>query len=73
MFYFSTIFYSFLFTNVKFCSIKKRKYILSRIRIPSDLLFANPLTPRSDKHVFSPYNIHTLGSKLVMEIIKLSG
>ena len=55
MFYFSTIFYSFLFTNVKFCSIKKRKYILTRIRIPPDLLFANPLTPRSDKHVFSPY------------------
>ena len=31
----------------------------------------NPLTPRSDKNVTSPYNIHTLLSKQVMRIFKL--
>ena len=30
-----------------------------------------PLTPRSDQHVTSPYNIHTLLSKQVMRIRKL--
>ena len=30
-----------------------------------------PLTPRSDWHVTSPYNIHTLLSKQVMRILKL--
>ena len=30
-----------------------------------------PLTPRSDQHVTSPYNIHTLLSKQVMRIFKL--
>ena len=31
----------------------------------------NPLTPRSDKHVTSPYNVHTLFGKQVMRILKL--
>ena len=31
----------------------------------------NPLTPRSDEHVTSPYNNHTLSSKQVMRILKL--
>ena len=31
----------------------------------------NPLTPRSDQHVISPYNLHTLSSKQVMRIPKL--
>ena len=31
----------------------------------------NPLTPRSDQHKTSPYNIHTFFSKLVMRIFKL--
>ena len=31
----------------------------------------NPLTPRSDLHVTSPYNIHTLSNKEVMRILKL--
>ena len=31
----------------------------------------NPLTPRSDQHVTSPYNIHTLSSKQVMRKLKL--
>ena len=31
----------------------------------------NPSTPRSDKHVTSPYSIHTLFSKQVMRILKL--
>ena len=30
----------------------------------------NPLTPRSDSHVISPYNIHPLFSKLVLRILK---
>ena len=30
----------------------------------------NPLTPRSDSHVISPYNIHPLSSKLVLRILK---
>ena len=34
-------------------------------------LSANPLTPMSDKHVTSLYNIHTLFSKQVMRILKL--
>ena len=29
-----------------------------------------PLTPRSDKHVTSPYDIHTLSRKRVMRILK---
>ena len=35
------------------------------------LHITNPLTPRSDKHVTSPYNIHTLSSKQVVRILKL--
>ena len=31
----------------------------------------NPLTPRSDSYVTSPYNIHTLSSKNVMRILEL--
>ena len=31
----------------------------------------DPLTPRSDEHANSPYNIHTLYSKQIMRIIKL--
>ena len=31
----------------------------------------NPLTPKSDQHVTSPYNIHSLSSKLVMRILKI--
>ena len=31
----------------------------------------NLLTPGSDKHTTSPYNIHTLSSKQVMRILKL--
>ena len=31
----------------------------------------NPLTPRSDSHVTSPCNIHTLSSRQVMRILKL--
>ena len=31
----------------------------------------NPLTPRSDSHVTSPYNIHTLSSKNLMRILEL--
>ena len=30
----------------------------------------NSLTPRSDSHVTSPYNIHPLSSKQVMRILK---
>ena len=31
----------------------------------------NPLTPRSDEHVTSPYDIQTLSTKQVMRILKL--
>ena len=31
----------------------------------------NPLTPRSDQHETSPYNILTLSSKQLMRIFKL--
>ena len=37
----------------------------------SENLTLNPLTPRSDSHVTSPNNIHTLSSKQVMRILKL--
>ena len=30
----------------------------------------NPLTPRSDSHVTSPYNIHPLSNKQVMRVLK---
>ena len=30
-----------------------------------------PLTPKSDRHETSSYNIHTLSSKQVMRILKL--
>ena len=33
----------------------------------------NPFTPISDKHVTSPYYIHTLSSKQLMRILKLIG
>ena len=32
------------------------------------LHITNPLTPRSDKHVTSPYNIYTLSSKQVVRL-----
>ena len=35
------------------------------------LHLTNPLTPRSDKHVTSPYNIYTLSSKQVVRLLKL--
>ena len=31
----------------------------------------NPLTPRSDLHATSPYNLHTLSSKQVMRILRI--
>ena len=31
----------------------------------------NPLTPKSDYHVTSPYNIHTLSCKQVVRLLKL--
>lgn len=34
-------------------------------------VFINPLTPQSDYHETSPYNIQTLTSKQVMRIFKL--
>ena len=37
----------------------------------SGCLVFNPLTHRSDQHVTSPNNIHTLSSKKVMRILKL--
>ena len=33
----------------------------------------NPLTPRSDQHEISLYNVNTLASRQVMRIRKLSG
>ena len=33
--------------------------------------YLNPLTPRSDQHETSPYNILTLSSKQVMRIFRL--
>ena len=38
---------------------------------PVMVSWLNPLTPRSDWHVTSPYNIETLSSKQVMRIFKL--
>ena len=35
------------------------------------MLLFNPLTPRSDQQVTSPYNIHTSSHKKVMRILKL--
>ena len=38
---------------------------------PCHTVTHNPLTPKSDEHVTSPYNIHTLFRKWVMRIFKL--
>ena len=35
------------------------------------LISINPLTPRSDKNITSPHNVHTLSSKQVTRIFKL--
>ena len=35
------------------------------------LISINPLTPRSDKNITSPHDVHTLSSKQVMRIFKL--
>ena len=34
------------------------------------LIFINPLTPRSDRNITSPHNVHTLSSKQVMRMFK---
>ena len=47
--------------------IKKWKSVLRLL----PLIVVNPLTPISDKHVPSPYNIHTSSSQHVMRILKL--
>ena len=47
--------------------IKKWKSVLRLL----PLIVVNPLTPISDKHVTSPYNIHTSSSQHVMRILKL--
>ena len=39
-------------------------------KIDEKAWFLNPLTPRSDSHVTSPYNIDILSSKQVMRILK---
>ena len=46
------------------------KTTISWKNVNSNNLF-NLLTPRSDKHVTSPYSIRTLFSKQVMRILKL--
>ena len=35
------------------------------------IYLVHPLTPRSDKHITSPYNIHTSSSKVVIRKLKL--
>ena len=50
---------------------KKNKTIQHHCHHPLFHQPFNPLTPRSDSHVTSPYNIHTLSSKQVMRIFKL--
>ena len=49
---------------------KKTKKWKSVLRL-LPLIVVNPLTPISDKHVTSPYNIHTSSSQHVMRILKL--
>ena len=57
-------------------SIKKKKLFFNFdwwpkiLGIFDHVSLINPLTP-SDKHVTSPYSIHTLFSKQVMRILKL--
>ena len=36
----------------------------------AEILTVNPLTPRGDWHITSPYNIHVLSNKQVMRILK---
>ena len=56
--------------NLKSC-ITGLFYFASRHDMASTCeLMMNPLTPRSDLHVTSPYNIHQLSSKQVMRILK---
>ena len=52
--------------------LEGRKFVrLPEEEIGESLCCFNPLTPRSDQHVTSPYNIHTLSSHQVMRILKL--
>ena len=38
------------------------------ISIPTINTFLNPLSPKSDQHEISPYNIHTSENRVVMRI-----
>ena len=56
--------------NLKSC-ITGLFYFASRHDMASTCeLMMNPLTPRSDSRVTSPYNIHPLSRKQVMRILK---
>ena len=48
-----------------------KKIYVSVVILGGAFGWVNPLTPRSDWHATSPYNIHTLSSKQVMRILKL--
>ena len=50
--------------------LPKKNYLRRLTKIHVHFLL-NRLTPRSDEHKTSPYNIHTLFSKQVMRIFKL--
>ena len=49
--------------------LPKSMYLI--FNTPCHTVTYNPLTPKSDEHVTSPYNIHTLSCKWVMRIFKL--
>ena len=44
---------------------------LCTVIMTEGLIFINPLTPRSDRNITSPHDVHTLSSKQVMRIFKL--
>ena len=48
--------------------MRSNQYPTNKFKV---LHITNPLTPGSDKHVTSPYNIYTLSSKQVVRLLKL--
>ena len=49
----------------------KKHFLVQTIDQQTTSLLFNPLTLKSDLHVTSPHNIHTLFSKQVMRIFRL--
>ena len=56
--------------TIECCKIKAKLPVITTANHNKGKKSFNPLTPRSDSHVSSPYHIHPLSSKQVMRILK---